>query len=109
MNEHMKRYYQKEEEFLDEFPSVAGAAANLLKDEWEPDYECDDETRRKRDYFFKSKELYSLTFEGAAVYYDQKGFSSAQIVLRSSKRSVTVRVVKNNSDFEAKIIVDKKP
>ena len=109
MDERMKRYYQKEEEFIEEFPSATEAVAKILKEEWEPDYDCDDETRRKRDYFLGSGELYSLVFDGAAVYEDQEGFSSAQVILKSSKRIVTVRVIKNNSDFEAEIIVDKNP
>jgi len=106
MNERMKRHYQKEEEFIEEFPSVTEAVAKILEGEWRPDYDCDDETRRKRDYFLGSGELYSLVFDDAAVYEDQKGFSSAQVILKSSKRFVTVRVVKNNSDFEAEVIVD---
>ncbi len=104
----MKKYYQKEEEFLDECPSVAGVVVKILKGAWEPDYECDDETRRKRDYFSRYDELPSLVFDGAALYYDQNNLSSVQVILKSSNRVVTVRVVKNGDDFEAEIIVDRK-
>ncbi len=107
MVEQMKRYYQKEEEFIEEFLDVTDAVTKILKDEWEPDYECDDETRRKRDYFLRSGELYSLVFDGAAVYDDENGFSSVQVILQSLKRVVTIRVAKINNGFEAEIIVDK--
>jgi hypothetical protein len=107
MAEYMKRYYKREEEFLDEFPSVTRAVTDLLKDEWEPNYDCNDKARSNRDYFLSTGELHSLTFDGATVYEDQNVFSSAQIILKSSKRIVTVRVKRINEDFVAEKIVDK--
>ena len=107
MSEYMKKYYTREEEFLDEFPSVTQAVTDLLKDEWEPNYECNDKTRRNRDYFLSTGGLHSLVFDGAAVYHDQKFFSSAQISLKSSKRIVTVHVKRINEDFVAEKIADK--
>ncbi len=104
----MKKYYQKEEEFLDEFSDIAIEAAKILNDEWQPNYDCDDGARKNRDYFFSTGELYSLTFDGAAVYHDRNGFSSVQIVLKSSKRTVTVRVKWEDENLIAEKIVDKK-
>jgi hypothetical protein len=109
MREFMKKYYPKEEEFLDEFSDVAIEAAKILNDEWQPDYDCDDGTRKNRDYFFSTDQLSSLTYDGAAVYHNQGRFSSAQIVLKSSKRIVTVRVKMKNGNLIAEKIVDKKP
>ena len=109
MNEFMKKYYLKEEEFLDEFSDVAIEAAKVLNNEWEPDYNCDDDTRKNREYFSSTDQLYSLTYDGAAVYHDQGRFSSVQITLKSSTRIVTVRVKMENGNLIAEKIVDKKP
>jgi hypothetical protein len=84
--ERLRRYYTKEEEFLDEFSQVASVAAHLLEDAWRPQYNCNDATRQQRQYFISSGELSSLVFDGAAVYQTERGFSSAQIVLRTAKR-----------------------
>lgn len=108
MSEFMKKYYQKEEEFLDEFSDVAMEAAKILNNEWQPDYDCDDGARKNRDYFFSTGQLYYLTYDGAAVYHDQGRFSSAQIMLKSSKRIVTVRVKMENGNLIAEKIIDKK-
>jgi len=108
MNEDMKEYYQNEEEFLDEFSDFAREAAKLLNDEWQPNAACTDRARKNRDYFFSRGELYSLTFYGAAVYHDKNGFSSVQIVLKSSTRTVTVRVKRKDGNLIAEKIVDKK-
>jgi len=107
MNENMNKMYLKEEEFLDDFSNFAIEAAKILKNEWQPNYNCNDKTRQNRDYFLSTGELASLTFNSAAVYHDKKGFSSVQIVLESSNRIVTVRVKRNGSKLIAKIIADK--
>jgi hypothetical protein len=84
--ERLRRYYTTEEEFLDEYSQVASVAAHLLEDAWRPQYNCNDATRQQRQYFISSGELSSLVFDGAAVYQTERGFSSAQIVLRTAKR-----------------------
>jgi len=101
MSESFKRYFQKEEEFLDKFPSVAAKASKFLGDKWRPDYDCDDGTRKNREYFFKNDELNYLVFDGAAVYHDEGKFSSVQIVLKSSSKNITIRVKKENGDLIA--------
>jgi hypothetical protein len=106
MSEFMKKYYPKEEEFLDEFSDIAIEAAKILNDEWQPAYDCNDGTRKNRDYFYSTDQLYSLTYDGAAVYHDQGRFSSAQITLKSSKRVVTVRVKMENGKLISEKIVD---
>ncbi|MCJ7662979.1 MAG: hypothetical protein MUO24_01925 [Desulfobacterales bacterium] len=108
MNEFMKKYYVKEEEFLDEFSEVAIEAAKILNDDWHPDYSCNDAIRKNREYFFSTNQLYSLIYDGAAVYHNQGRFSSVQIVLKSSTRVVTVRVKLENDHLIAEKIVDKK-
>lgn len=108
MNEDMKKYYLKEEDFLDEFSDFAIEAAKFLNDEWEPNYNCNDKARQNRDYFISTGELHSLTFNSAAVYHDRNGFSSVQIVLESSKRMVTVRVKREGRNLIAEKIADKK-
>lgn len=107
MTEFLSRYYTKEEEFLREFGSLAEVAANHLNDAWRPNYSCDDAARRNRDYFLSSGELSWLVFDGAAVYHDVNGFSSAQIIIRTVARIVTIRVKRGHHGLVAETIVDR--
>lgn len=107
MEEHLKRHYLKEEEFLDEFYNAASVAAKLLDGEWQPNYACNDAVRKNGEYFLSTGELQQLAFDSASVCHDANGFSSVQILLRSSKRVVNVRVRKVNGDLVAEKIVDK--
>ena len=107
MAEYWKGSYLKEEEFLDEFFNVADKAAQLLNGDWKPNSACTDKARHNRDYFLSTGELYQLTFDSAAVYHDENGFSSVQIILKSSKRIVNVRVRKVNGSLIAEKILDK--
>lgn len=107
MSEYMKRYYMKEEEFLDEFHMSAYTASSLLGGEWRPDPSCNDSTRQQREYFRSTGDLRRLVFDGAAVYHDEHGFSHVQIVLKSSERVVNIRVEKINGELVAEKIVDK--
>lgn len=107
MEEHFHRLYSKEEEFLDKYGSCASVAAGSLKGEWKPDHSCNDHVRATQSYLKSSGELSYLVFETAAVFRNFQGFSSVQIVLRSSTRTVTVRVRKDGSDLVAEKIVDR--
>lgn len=107
MEERIKRYYLKEEEFLDKFYDAASVAAKLLDGEWQPNYACNDVVRKNGAYFLSTGELQQLVFDSASVCHDANGFSSVQIVLRSSKRVVNVRVRKVRGDLIAEKIVDK--
>ena len=107
MAEHLKRHFTREEEFLDGYESVAYKAAELLGDDWHPNPLCTDNDRQQRDYFLKIGELYSVTFDSAAAYHDENGFSSVQITLKSSKRVVTVRVRRVKGSLVAEKILDK--
>lgn len=107
MCEYLKRYFTKEEEFLDEFGMSVGAAIKLLGDEWKPDFHCNDATRQNRAYFLKTGQLNHLVFDGASVHHNEKGFSSVQIVLKSSTRLVNVRVKKVGDEFVAEKIIDR--
>lgn len=91
MNRYERSYY-KEEEFLNEFYNWASSAAVALNGKWEPNYSCDDNERRQRDYFRKSGELAWLVFSSAHVSYDETNEMYVQIVLKSSKRDVNVKV-----------------
>lgn len=107
MNERFKGLVAKEEEFLEDFSSAAGTAAELLEGEWEPNYSCSDLARKNRDYFLSTGELQDLVFDTAAIYHDDSGFSSVQIVLKSASRVVTVRVRKTDKGYSAEKIVSK--
>ena len=107
MPEYLKQSYLKEEEFLDQFSGVASEAAGLLKGEWVPDPTCNDKVRRNRDYFFRSGEVNALTFDSATVYHDESGFSSVEIVLKSSNRIVNIRVKKIDGSLVAEKVLDR--
>jgi hypothetical protein len=107
MPEYWKQSYSKEEEFLDEFYGAASEAAQLLGGDWVPNPACSDKARHNRDYFLPRGELDKLTFDSAAVYHDEKGFSSVQIILKSSNRTVNIRVRKVNDSFVAEKILDR--
>ena len=107
MSEYMKRYYTREEDFLDKFGMSIGAALKVLGDEWQPDWHCDDDARHNREYFLKTGKLSQLVFDGAAVYHDENGCSLIHLCLKSSKRIVTVRLKKVGGEFVAEKIVDR--
>src|SRR4030042_2372970 len=92
MEERYKRSYLKEEEFLDEFGDVANVAARVINGEWQPSYHANDSVRKNQEYFISTGELTTLVFDSASIYHNANGFSSAQIILKSSKRIVNVRV-----------------
>lgn len=107
MDEHLKRHYLKEEEFLDEFYDVASVAAKFLDGEWQPNCACNDAARKNGEYFLATGELQQLVFASASVHHDANGFSSVQILLKSSKREVNVRVKKVGGDFVVEKIADR--
>lgn len=107
MPEYLKRIYSKEEEFLEEFHGVASEAARLLGGDWVPNPACSDKARHNRDDFLQRGELDMLTFDFAAVYHDENGFSSVQITLNSSNRTVNIRVRKVNGSLVAEKILDR--
>lgn len=103
----LKKYYTREEEFLEEFGDVASQAAKVLNNEWQPNYCANDSSRTNLNYFFSTGELNFLDFDSAAVYFDNEGFSSAQIVLKTSQRVVNVKVRKIGNEYVGEKIVDK--
>jgi len=109
MDERLKRHYLREEEFLDEFGDSAAVAARFLDGAWSPDCDCDDNARKNHRYFLSTGELNQLVFDSADVYHDEHGFSSVQILLRSAKRIVNVRVRKVGQDLVAEKLIDKQP
>src|SRR5262245_25254019 len=107
MTDVLMRYYVKEEEFLDQYEVAATVAAWFLKGAWSPDYGCDDAVRRRREKLLSAGALDTLVFSGAALYHGAAGFSSVQIALRSSSRSVNVRVKKIGQELVAEKMADK--
>jgi hypothetical protein len=107
MTEFLKRHYLKEEEFLDEFHMAAYAAAKLMGEDWHPTPSCNDNMRKQTKYFLDSGQQVNLVFDGASVYHDANGFSSAQIILKSSKRLVTARVRQVDGELVAEKLLDK--
>jgi hypothetical protein len=107
MDEQFKQLYEKEEEFLDEFGASASAASELLNGAWRPNYGANDTTRNNIQYSLSIGAVKSLIFDSASVFHDRNGFSSVQIVLRSSKRVVNVRVRNVEGKLLAEKIIDK--
>lgn len=107
MEERSKRLYRKEEEFLDEFGGVTSVAAKLLNGEWEPNHHANDAVRENLAYLFSTGEVSHLVFDLAEVYHDKNGFSSVQIILKSSHRLVNVRVRKIDDELVGEKIIDK--
>lgn len=102
---YLKRYYTKEEEFLDHYHN-SGFAASQVVPEWTPNPEASDSSRQNTEYFRKSGQLSSLTFDGAAVRYNADGFAYVDISLTSSVRSVTVRVAGRGIGVKGTVIQD---
>jgi hypothetical protein len=105
----LHRYYTREEEFLNEFGSggiVSAVNKAISPDEWRANYHCNDAERQQRDYFRKTGELSSLVFDGAAVYHTAAVFSSAQVILRTAKRIVTVQVKAEDEQLVGEKMVD---
>lgn len=107
MDERVIKTFTKEEEFLDEFGDTANVAVRLLNDEWYPNYSANDAVRANIKYFFSTGEVNYLAFDSASIYHDQYGFSSVQIILRSSKRVINVRVKKVDNELIGEIIVER--
>jgi hypothetical protein len=55
----------------------------------------------------KTRRLLGLAFDAATVYHDPNWHSSVRIVLRSSKRVVTVRVSLSDGALVAEKIADR--
>ena len=87
---------------------MAQQAVKVLEDEWEPNPFCSDRVRRNQENALRTGDLDFLVFDGATVRREKNGLLSVQIMLKSSKRLVAVRVTKNNGDLKAEILVDKK-
>jgi hypothetical protein len=107
MPEVLMHYFVKEEEFLERYEVAATVAAWFLKGAWSPNYRCSDAVRLRREASKSAGTLETLVFSGGAVYYGADGFSSVQIALRSSIRSVNVRVKKVNGELVAEKLADK--
>jgi len=108
MAEHWHRSYLKEEEFWDEYPRIAHEVAKLLNSPWKLNPASNDKVRQQTVYLLSRGEFDVLRFDAAYVYHDENGFSSAQIILKSSKRTVNVRVKEINGSLLAEKILDSK-
>ncbi len=108
MSEYPKRVCHKEEEFLDAYSMAAEPVSRLLSGDWKPNYWCNDKIRLNTKQSLSKGELQTLTFDSATVYHDKKSFCSAEIVLQSSVRTVTVRIKKTNGDLIAEEISEQK-
>jgi hypothetical protein len=101
-------YFTKEEEFLAEYAPFARAASSLVRDDWQPNPNCNDVSRRQRDALLRTGRLLGLTFDAAAVYHNSNGRTSLRIVLQSPKRIVTLRVSLVDGAWVAEKIADRK-
>ena len=107
MSEYFRRLYSKEEEFVWDYRMLVPIAVEALNVDWQPNYDCNDGVRKNQEYFVTTGQLNQLVFNSAAVYHDDKGFSSVQISLKSSSRIVTVRVRREDNGYSAEKIIDR--
>jgi hypothetical protein len=108
MNEHLHDYFTEEEQFLEAYPCCARAAAVLMRHDWELNPKCNAVSRQRRDSLLQAGQLLNLSFDAAAVYHGEDGFSSVRIVLRSSRRTVTVRITEKDGSLLAEKIAEKR-
>mgnify|MGYP003339248504 CR=1 FL=1 len=102
------RNYLKEEDFVEEFYDWAAIAAEAVSNQWRPNENCNDASRKQTSYFMKSGEMTWLTFSSASVHRPPMGDAYAQIILESSNRIVNVWVSSPQGKAVAKIQVDRK-
>src|SRR5690242_14030026 len=108
MAEYMKRHYLREEEFLDEFYNVATVASKILNGDWQPNSHCNDNIRQSQKYALSNGYMKKFVFNSASVYHDEnRFFSSAQVLLKSSDRFVNIRVKKDGKKLVGEIIIEK--
>jgi hypothetical protein len=108
MNEYRKDSYLKEEEFLEDFFDAAIAASKLLAEEWKPNIHCNDSVSKSQQYFLSTDESNTLIFDSAFVFHDTKGFSSVQIILKSSNRIVNIRIKRDKNKLIGEKLIDKR-
>lgn len=103
----MRHLYAREEEFLDEFYNWAATAASALDGAWKPNYGCDDNARKQRDYFLSTRELSMLAFMSASIHEQSDGEPYAVILLESATRIVNVKVQRQAGVSVAEVILDR--
>ena len=106
MEERVIKHFSKEEEFLEEFGDLASIASRFLNHDWMPNYTANDESRRSDAYFLSARDAKTLVFKFATIYHNEEGFSSLQLILESSYRTVNIQVKKVKDEFVAQKIVD---
>jgi hypothetical protein len=107
MEEYFTKSFVKEEEFLGEFGETARIASDVLNGEWTPNYYSSDYARENLKYFFSTGDVDQLVFDSAAIYRSNNVFSSVQILLKSSHRTVNVRVKQMDNELVGEKIVDR--
>ena len=108
VNEYLYDYFTKEEEFLSDYSPFGKAASALMQHDWQLNPTCSEVTRLQRDTLLQTGRLLALTFDAAAVYYVANELSSVRIVLRSSKRMVTVRVSIHDGELATEKIAERR-
>lgn len=101
MSERVVATFNKEEEFLEDYMDVALAAAKIMNGEWVPNAFANDKARGNREYFINTGEEVPLGFDYASVHHNEDGFSYVQLLLKSSKRTVGIRIKKIDGELIA--------
>ena len=107
MPESIEQTFTKEEEFLAGYFDAAMAAAELLEGDWRPNPACNEQTRKSRAEALAKGELARLAFERANVAGEANGFSTVEILLRSSRRTIKIQVMKADDTVTAEIVEDR--
>ena len=89
-DEYVRRQYLREEDFLETHFGLADLVAPRLG--WQPKYQCNDISRRRRDFHLAKNRLTELTFDAAVLFHGREGLSSIRLYLRSSARFLVARI-----------------
>jgi hypothetical protein len=87
-----KRFFTREEEFLNHYHDAACAAVKYLRNDWCPNPSCDDQIRKQSERLYEHGELKRLVFDCAFVDQDGIGEYWVQMHLKASNRRVVIRV-----------------
>jgi hypothetical protein len=108
-NEFVRCQYLQEEDFLADYLGLAEAVAQHLGGDWRPDFRCNGWTRESRARALAGGRLSELTFHFATIFHNAAGLSSYQVHLRSSSRTVVVRVAWWDGETRLEVILDTMP
>ncbi len=106
MDEYVHRVFLREEEFLEGHYETVDIVVQRLGQQWQPNFQCSDLSRNRRDLLLAKGCLQELLFDSAVLFHGKKGLSSIRIYLRSSGRLLIVSVSWPGREAVVEILAD---